>query len=96
MSRLKIIASFSIKTENREELLISFRKVVDGTRKEIGCISYDLFEDKNDLQKYIILETWESEDHLDEHKKTDHYLTFKEEIKNKILSLDVVSLQQVY
>lgn len=47
--------------------------MLEPTRKEPGCITYQLYSnEKNDT--FFFYELWESAEHLDAHTKTDHYL----------------------
>ncbi len=48
------------------------RAFVAPTRKEDGCIRYDLFVDLDDPTKFTFIEEWESREALDKHGKSDH------------------------
>jgi len=52
----------------KKELL----KVIAPTRKEDGCISYDLHQDVDDSTVFVFHETWASREHLDAHLATPH------------------------
>ncbi len=42
------------------------------TRAEAGCRQYDLFQSPTKAHEFMRLEVWESEQHLEAHKKTPH------------------------
>lgn len=96
MNELKIVATILIREQFKNEMVEALKKVTDGTRKEEGNISYDLFQDINDPLKYIILETWKSQDAIKEHNQTEHYKTFKKDIADKIESITVNTIKAVY
>lgn len=47
--------------------------MLEPTRKEPGCITYQLYSNEAD-NTFFFYELWESADHLDAHTKTEHYL----------------------
>lgn len=58
------------KEEQLKEVLTA---MLEPTRKEPGCITYQLYSnEKNDT--FFFYELWETPAHLEAHTKTDHYL----------------------
>ena len=53
------------------------KKLVNETRKEEGCLQYDLIEDKNNKGVFFIMEIWESEEHHFKHDMTEHLSDFR-------------------
>jgi quinol monooxygenase YgiN len=96
MEKLKIVANIVIKNEYKEDILKALHAVTDGTRKEEGNISYVLHQDIYNSLAFIILEEWKSEDAIQFHQQTPHYLTFKEELKGKIESLNTNVIREIY
>ena len=96
MSKLKIIATILVKPEFTEEVLKAMYAVVDGTRTEEGNISYVLNEDVQNKSKFTILEEWKSQEAINFHNQTPHYLTFKKEIQGKIESISVDVVREIY
>jgi quinol monooxygenase YgiN len=54
----------------REALLT----LVEPTRKEEGCVQYDLHQDNSQPGHFVFFENWESRGHLDKHMATKHFL----------------------
>jgi quinol monooxygenase YgiN len=48
-------------------------RLLQETRKEAGCIAYDLFEDINNPNILTFVEKWESREHLEVHFNTPHF-----------------------
>ena len=76
MKKLTIIARILAKKENREFIKAETLKLVDPTRSEEGCISYDLYEDNENENLFIFIENWESEALLQKHTKSTHFVEF--------------------
>ena len=61
--------------DKMKELLIA---MVEPSKKEDGCIFYDIFQYKNNKRKFSAIESWRDEKALDGHKTTKHYAIYKE------------------
>jgi len=96
MNELKIVAKIIVKKEYQQELEGLFRKTVDQTRKEEGNISYELCQGVENKLEYTILENWKSQDAIDYHNQTSHFLAFKEGIDGKIDGLSIDVIRKIY
>jgi len=50
------------------------RALIGPTRKEDGCLRYDLYRSSEGPVAYLLYEIWESRDRHTAHTKTDHFL----------------------
>ena len=50
------------------------RALMGPTRKEDGCMRYDLYRSTEGPAAYLLYEIWESRNHHTAHTKTDHFL----------------------
>ena len=69
---LKIIAKFVVKEDKVDEFKECCKSFIFETRKEEGCISYELFQDKNDKKVLIFVEEWKNEEAVVNHNNTAH------------------------
>ena len=69
---LNVVAIVETSAEKAEELKAVCLGLIEPTRKEEGCISYDLYQDITNPGKFTFLENWKSKEHLDVHLKTPH------------------------
>ncbi|MDR0749386.1 MAG: antibiotic biosynthesis monooxygenase [Tannerellaceae bacterium] len=90
---LLIIAHITAKAEYKDELIKACEKVVEGTRREAGNISYDLYADTSDPLKFTIVERWKSQDAINIHNETSHFKEFVKAIDGKA-ALDVRTMKQ--
>ena len=70
---IKVIAKLLIKDGMVEELKSSVLELVAETRKEAGCIVYQLFQDLNNQKLFTFVEEWESTEDLDKHLNSKHF-----------------------
>ncbi|TKT70271.1 antibiotic biosynthesis monooxygenase [Afipia massiliensis] len=71
-----VIATLTVKPEMRAELIAAAREAISATRKEEGCVAYDLHESVDDSNKLVFVEEWDSADCLPVHSKSDHMRAF--------------------
>jgi len=69
---LNVVAIVETSADKVEELKSVCLGLIEPTRKESGCISYDLYQDITNQGKFTFLENWQSKEHLDVHLKTPH------------------------
>ncbi len=51
--------------------------MVNPSKKEDGCIFYDIFVYENNPRKFMAVESWRDNDALDGHKASEHYAIYK-------------------
>lgn len=76
-----VVQTLPEKAEAFEEMV---RPLIENSRREKGNISYDVLPDVLHQNTYLILETWENDKALEEHKATRHYLDFAESVNGYI------------
>ena len=53
--------------------------------KEDGNLRFDVLQSDNEPGKFLLYEAYESEEHAVNHKKTDHYLKWRETVAGWML-----------
>ncbi len=51
--------------------------MVAPSKKEKGCLFYEIFQYENDTKRFMAVETWEDEEALNGHKTSEHYKIYK-------------------
>jgi len=92
---LTIVATVVVKSEYKDEVLKAIKVVVDATRKEPGCIFYDVFEDLRNPLKFVFIETWKSQAAIDSHNKAAHFNDFVKAVEGKA-TLEASTLRQKF
>ena len=70
---LRVIAQDFIKLDRIEEVMPLYRELVEKTRAEPLCISYELCIDQKDPGHFVFLEAWPDRAALDAHCATEHF-----------------------
>ena len=75
---LYVIATLRVRPEKLSACLDAARAVIAATRKEAGCIFYDLHQSVTDPNQVVFVERWDSPAALGEHFKTPHVAVWRE------------------
>lgn len=88
-----VIATMTIKPGTRDKVLAAAQPCIEATRKEAGCIFYDLNTSATDANLLTFVERWESRDHLSAHAKTDHIKAWRAASSEHVVSrvIEIVS-----
>lgn len=76
--RLTLVALFDAKPEKRDELKNIFLSLIKETRTEEGSVSYHLYEDRENPNRLIFHETWESTELWEKHMQNPNLRNFLE------------------
>ena len=71
-----MVVIVTVKDGKGGELETAMKPAIAATRKEKGCIAYDLNRDNKDANKYYVYERWQSLAALEAHLQTEHIKTF--------------------
>ncbi|WP_028584536.1 putative quinol monooxygenase [Desulfogranum mediterraneum] len=69
---LTIVARIEAKKESIELVKTELIKLIDTTRKEEGCIQYDLHQDNERPEVFLFYENWESRELWQTHMGNTH------------------------
>jgi quinol monooxygenase YgiN len=72
-----VIAEMTAKPGKEEELKRHLLALVERTRREDGCVQYDLHVATLDPRKFVFVETWTTPQALDRHAKSEHMQAFQ-------------------
>lgn len=70
---IKVVAKNGFKAEDIDTVIPMIEEMIECTRKEDGCISYELFRLESDPTVLTFIETWESKESLDSHLNSEHF-----------------------
>lgn len=78
MNKVAVVAILTAKVGKEALLEEELSKLVFPSRKDKGCISYDLHRKADDNSIFIFYERWESKELLDKHLAQPHSIAFGE------------------
>ncbi|HXT86603.1 MAG TPA: putative quinol monooxygenase [Verrucomicrobiae bacterium] len=73
---LTVIAYIFAKRGEEQRVRTALLGLVDDTRKEKGCINYDLHESEDNPAHFLMYENWRSAADLEEHARSVHLREF--------------------
>ncbi|GAB5387452.1 MAG: putative quinol monooxygenase [Alphaproteobacteria bacterium] len=76
MPRLTIVANIHAQPDQIELVKSELLKLVPVTRKEDGCINYDLHQDNDDPAHFMFHENWESREQWQTHMQAPHLAAY--------------------
>jgi len=79
-----VVATVKAKPGQEEAVKESLLSLVEPTRKEPGCICYNLHQAKDDKTQFMFYEQWASKAALDAHGKTPHLSALGEKLKDRV------------
>jgi quinol monooxygenase YgiN len=93
---LTVVALLETSADKADELKKVCLGLIEPSRKDEGCISYELYQDTTNPGKFTYIEKWESKELLDAHLKTPHLVAAAEAF-GKILTkeLQVILLEKI-
>jgi len=74
--QLTVLARIKAKAGREEEVLREIMSLIEPTRSEDGCITYDLHRAQDDPALFCLYENWRSRRDLDEHLATPYLQAF--------------------
>jgi len=69
---LRVVARIKAKSETVGEVRELLLSLIEPTRKEFGCIKYELLQNREDPTDFTFVEEWESDEALKSHAASDH------------------------
>jgi len=76
MSLIKKVV-FIAKDDSINELKSLLETMIEASRAEEGCELYNIYQIKDKLNTFVVIESWESEEALKGHQNSSHYMYYK-------------------
>jgi len=99
---IHVVAILTAKPGQRAAVLEAFQANVPAVRAEAGCIEYGAAVDVENMgtaaygpDAFVVIEKWESEDHLKAHAATPHMKAYAAKVKDMMASRVIHVLKPV-
>jgi quinol monooxygenase YgiN len=86
---------FLAKKDCIEEFKELIKSTIENSKKEKGCLMYDVFHTKNNPVEFIVIDSWEDEEALNKHYETEHYLHFINNFKQYNAHIEPFELEKL-
>jgi quinol monooxygenase YgiN len=77
-----INAEFYIIPEQKQQFLNEISELIQSSRKEEGCVSYQLYQAVTDENNFVMVEKWENPQAFELHNKMSYLQNFVKKIPN--------------
>ncbi len=86
-----------LRAKDGQQLLVEaeIRALIGPTRKEEGCLQYDLHHSLDQPSLFLLHEVWATRDHHTAHTKTPHFLRWNARKDSLLASRDATYWQQI-
>lgn len=81
---LIVVAQVKAKKESVDLVKAELLKLVEPTRKEDGCIQYDIHQDNESPELFLFYEKWETKNLWLAHRVNTHLLHFRNAIEGAV------------
>lgn len=78
---IHVLVGCTVKPELLEQALAVYSELISETLKEPGCVSYELLQLRDDPGQLMLTERWVSQEHLDAHTHTVHFIQAMSELE---------------
>jgi quinol monooxygenase YgiN len=89
MTQVNVVATIVAKKGKEKEVEAQLCGLLAPSRKDPGCLSYDLHQSIDDPAVFVFYETWKSQSLLEDHLKTPHLLAWLDKAPKLTTAFDV-------
>jgi quinol monooxygenase YgiN len=83
---LTVVADMQAKPGKEDALRRAVLGLIEPTRREDGCVQYDLHVHTSDPSRFVFYENWTSQAHLDRHAASAHIQEFRTAIADLLVA----------
>lgn len=95
MAKLTIVANIKTKADTIELVKAELLKLIDITRAEEGCITYDLHQDNEKPQHFLFYENWESRELWQIHMGNKHLKEYMDATEGAVEEFTLNEMTQI-
>ncbi len=92
---LTLVVAVEVQAGKKDFVKSQMENLVAETRKEAGCINYDVHEDNENENILVFHENWETTAHWEAHDKSAHLAAYRESTKGIVSIKNFMRLTKV-
>jgi quinol monooxygenase YgiN len=92
---LTIIARIEAKKDKVELVKAELLKLIEPSRKEKGCLQYDLHQDNKNPEIFTFFEKWETQDLWNNHMNNDHLKAYVKDTEGAVELFTINKMSQI-
>jgi len=79
---ISILVEVDVKKDKVQDFISMTKWASKLSLYEDGCHRYDVFQNPDDKTKFVLSEVYESNEAIEIHKKTKHFLAWREKVQD--------------
>lgn len=87
-----VIARVEVRLDARERFVAAATKCIVATRKEQGCLAYEIHESLTQPCRFVSYESWETRADIDRHMGSPHVVAFLEAARACVTAPPVIEV----
>lgn len=95
MSIVTVIATVTVKPGHEKAVEQVLIDLIKPSREDTGCIRYHLHRDSKQKNVFVFYENWETQERLDQHMKTPHFIDFQDMVEGLLESVDMKLMTEI-
>jgi quinol monooxygenase YgiN len=84
MTEISVVATFNPKENQKKEVEQILRDMVGPTRKEPGCLRYELYGTAGTERQFVLIEAYADQVALEAHRATEHYKSYRSRVADAL------------
>ncbi len=95
MPKLTIVAQVEARPDKIELVKAELEKLIVPSRRDAGCLQYDLHQDNENPAFFLFFENWESRELWQAHMATDHLRAYRAATEGAVAEFSLNEMTQV-
>jgi quinol monooxygenase YgiN len=89
---LTVVATFQAQPGKETALRAALASLLAPTRKEAGCLSYDLHQSAESPGKFLFYETWQNQAAIDAHMQSPHVAVLLPKVSDLCIAFPEITI----
>ena len=90
-----INAIFDVKETEFDNFLADINKLIDSSKQEAGCLSYELFQSTTSENRFVMIENWADQAAVERHNQNPDLIAFAQNVGNYVSAKPVLHVTEV-
>jgi quinol monooxygenase YgiN len=91
----RVVARFKAMPGKSDEVREVLKGLVEPTRKETGCLVYELLQNTKDPSDFTFVEEWKNDEAFDSHTSSDHIKALGTRLNGLVIGIPDIGVYSV-
>lgn len=95
MPKLTVTAHIEAKKDKIKQVKSELLKIIEITKKENGCLQYNLHQDNNNEEIFVLYEKWDSKELWQSHMSNAHIKEYIKKTDKSVINFTLNEMTQI-